>query len=54
MRRDDIEFDDGAWEIDDAVAADGKNTILKLNQSTLAIIAREEDGLAAGTGSVRQ
>lgn len=53
VRWDDIEFDDGSWEIDDAVAADGKKFDLKLNQNTLAIIAREDDGLAAGTGSVR-
>jgi hypothetical protein len=38
-----IEFDDArVWEVDDAIAADGKRYDLKLDQS-LAIIKREAD-----------
>ena len=37
-----IEFDDDEWEVDDAVAEDGKKYELKLDKS-LKIIKRERD-----------
>jgi hypothetical protein len=37
-----IELDDGVWEIDDAVGADGRRYDVKLNQA-FEIIAREPD-----------
>jgi hypothetical protein len=37
-----IEFDDGVWEVDDAVAADGTKYDLTLDP-TFAIIERDED-----------
>ncbi len=37
-----IEFDDGKWEVDDAVAADGKKYDLDLDES-YKIIKRERD-----------
>jgi uncharacterized membrane protein YkoI len=43
-RWDEIEFDeDGkAWEVDDAVSADGRKYDLKLDPNNLSIIKREE------------
>jgi hypothetical protein len=41
-RWDDIELDDGYWEVDDAVAADGNKYDLKLNQQ-FEIIERKRD-----------
>lgn len=38
-----IEFDDGLWEVDDARAADGREYDLKLDPNTLAVVARKED-----------
>jgi hypothetical protein len=38
-----IELDDGRWEIDDAVLADGTRHDLTLNPDTLAIIETRED-----------
>jgi hypothetical protein len=37
-----IELDDGMWEVDDAVAADGTKYDLKLD-TTLKIVSRERD-----------
>jgi len=42
-RWDNIELDDELWEIDDAVAADGRKYDLKLNPSTLEIVERKLD-----------
>ncbi|TNC74934.1 PepSY domain-containing protein [Rubellimicrobium roseum] len=39
---DDIELDDGLWEVEDAVAADGQDYDLRLDDS-LAIVARDPD-----------
>ena len=43
-RWDKIEFDDDdkAWEVDDAVSADGRKYDLKLDVNNLSIIKREE------------
>lgn len=41
-RWDDIELDDGVWEVDDAIGADGREYDLKLNQQ-FEIIEREQD-----------
>lgn len=41
-RWDDIEFDDGKWEIDDAVDADGQTWDLDLD-AALKVIRRERD-----------
>lgn len=38
-----IEFDDGVWEVDDAIDADGKEWDLKLDPTTYAIIKRSRD-----------
>ncbi|WP_136650269.1 PepSY domain-containing protein [Paracoccus aeridis] len=38
-----IELDDGVWEVDDAVSGDGLKYDVVLDQS-FAVIAREEDG----------
>jgi uncharacterized membrane protein YkoI len=43
VRWGEIELDDGAWEVDDAHAADGRKYELKLDPSTLQIIKRERD-----------
>ncbi|ESR26046.1 PepSY domain-containing protein [Lutibaculum baratangense] len=41
---DDIEFDDdGYWEVDDAVGADGKEYDLHLAPETFEILKQEED-----------
>ncbi len=52
-RWDEIELDGDGWEVEDAVAADGKTYELKLNKDTFAIIERDGDA-AANTGSVRR
>jgi hypothetical protein len=38
-----IEFDDGKWEVDDATAADRREYDLKLDPSTFAIVERKPD-----------
>lgn len=38
-----VEMDDGVWEVDDAVGSDGRKYDLKLNPETLEIIETEED-----------
>lgn len=38
-----IELDDGVWEVDDAIDADGKEWDLKLDPKTMAIIKRTRD-----------
>jgi hypothetical protein len=43
VRWDDIERDDGKWEVDDAVHADGKKYDLELDLTSLRIIKRELD-----------
>lgn len=42
-RWDDIELDDGVWEVDDAVGADGVRYDLELDPKTLAIVKRKRD-----------
>jgi len=39
----DVEFDDGVWEVDDALPGDGLKYDVRLDQ-TFTIIDREEDG----------
>lgn len=41
-RWDEIELDDGVWEVDDAIGADGKEYDLKLNQQ-FQITERDPD-----------
>jgi len=38
-----IELDDGVWEVDDAVDADGKQWDLKLDPKSMTIIKRVQD-----------
>jgi hypothetical protein len=38
-----IEFDDGHWEVDDARRPDGKEFDLKLEADTLRVLEQEED-----------
>jgi len=38
-----VEFDDGVWEVDDAVGSDGREYDLELDPDTLEIIRIEED-----------
>lgn len=38
-----IEFDDGMWEVDDAHMSDGREFDLKLDPSNFAIVDRRED-----------
>ncbi|PKP87815.1 MAG: hypothetical protein CVT78_05770 [Alphaproteobacteria bacterium HGW-Alphaproteobacteria-17] len=38
-----IEFDDGHWEVDDARTADGREYDLKLDPKTLKIVSRRAD-----------
>jgi len=38
-----IELDDGLWEVDDAVDAEGKQWDLKLDPKTMAIVKRVRD-----------
>ena len=40
---DEIEFDDGAWEVDDARDAEGREWDLKLRAETFEVIEREAD-----------
>lgn len=40
---DDIEFEDGVWEVDDARGDDGREYDLKLDPHTLQIIQKKED-----------
>ena len=38
-----VEFDDGVWEVDDAVGSDGREYDLELDPQTLEILRREAD-----------
>jgi Peptidase propeptide and YPEB domain len=38
-----IELDDGLWDVDDALASDGRKYDLKLRPDTLAIVKRDPD-----------
>jgi hypothetical protein len=38
-----VEFDGGVWEVDDAVGADGREFDLELDPQTLEIIRREAE-----------
>jgi len=38
-----IELDDGVWEVDDAIDASGKEWDLKLDPKTMEIVKRVED-----------
>lgn len=38
-----IEFDDGRWEVDDAIAADGQEYDLKLDPQTFEIVSTRLD-----------
>jgi hypothetical protein len=38
-----VEFDDGVWEVDDAVGSDGQEYDLKLDPDTLEIIEIDDD-----------
>jgi uncharacterized membrane protein YkoI len=38
-----VEFDDGVWEVDDAVGSDGREYDLELDPQTLEIIRREAE-----------
>jgi hypothetical protein len=38
-----VELDDGVWEVDDAVGSDGQEYDLKLDPDTLEIIEKEQD-----------
>jgi uncharacterized membrane protein YkoI len=38
-----VEFDDGVWEVDDAVGSDGREYDLELDPDTLEIIRKEGD-----------
>jgi hypothetical protein len=42
-RWEEIEFDDGVWEVDDAIGADGREYDLKLDPRTFAIIEKKLD-----------
>lgn len=41
---DEIEWDDGHWEVDDAVRADGRQYDLKLDPVTLAVVHVDYEG----------
>lgn len=43
VRWDDIELDDGVWEVDDAVTRNGREYDLKLEPRNLRIIRRDPD-----------
>ncbi|MFN4295245.1 MAG: PepSY domain-containing protein [Brevundimonas sp.] len=43
VRWEDIELDDGLWEVDDAVTRDGREYDLKLRPGTLEIVRRDLD-----------
>jgi hypothetical protein len=38
-----IEFDDGRWEVDDAIGADGREYDLKLDPATFEIVSTRLD-----------
>lgn len=40
---DEIEFDDGLWEVDDAIRADGSRWDLKLDPKTLDVVKRKKE-----------
>lgn len=42
IRWDDVELDDGLWEVDDAISADGGKYDLKLDRS-FTIVSRDKD-----------
>jgi hypothetical protein len=42
-RWEEIEVEDGAWEVDEAVAADGKSYDVKLDMRSYALLSREDD-----------
>jgi hypothetical protein len=39
----DIEYDDGHWEVDDARAGDGRKYDLRLDGTEMQIVSRDED-----------
>jgi len=43
QRWDEIEFENGVWEVDDARDAEGREWDLKLRADTLEVIEREKD-----------
>lgn len=43
QRWEEIEFDRGQWEVDDAVGPDGRAYELKLDPNTMTILEREPD-----------
>jgi hypothetical protein len=43
LRWEEIELDDGLWEVDDAIDASGKEWDLKLDPTSMAIVERTED-----------
>lgn len=43
VRWDDIELDDGLWEIDDARSADGREYDLKLRPGSLEVVRRDPE-----------
>ena len=43
VRWDDIDLDDGVWEVDDARRTDGREYDLKLRPGTLEIIRRDPE-----------
>lgn len=42
-RWEEIEFDDGLWEVDDAIGADGVEYDLKLDPNTFEILQKKPD-----------
>jgi uncharacterized membrane protein YkoI len=38
-----VELDDGVWEVDDAIGSDGREYDLELDPETLEIIRKEDD-----------
>lgn len=42
-RWEEIEFDDGMWEVDDAIGADGQEYDLKLNPETFEVARQDRD-----------
>jgi hypothetical protein len=42
-RWEEIEFDDGYWEVDDAIGADGVEYDLKLDPKSFEIVRKERD-----------
>jgi hypothetical protein len=38
-----VEFDDGVWEVDDAIGSDGRGYDLELDPATLEIIEIDDD-----------